>query len=152
VQPTGRLALQVEEAVLDVFAVVFVFGVIAAVLTGKIDLVLFGVGLVEIGRGHFEDLGDGDEEVEEVDDFDAGILFIELLVFGPPFPRDAVGEFGDFLGEGAAVVEDPLLALVVGHVGGVDADALVKLVLEAEDFFEFVRCIHKAVDIIQRMR
>jgi hypothetical protein len=37
-------------------------------------------------------------------------------------------------------------------VGGVDADAFVKLLLEAKDFFEFIGFIHKAVHIIQGMR
>ncbi len=136
----------------DVLAVVLVFGAVAAVLTGEIDLVLFGIGIVEIGRGHLEDLGDGDEEVKEIDDLDPGILFVELLVLGPPFPRDAIRQLGDFLGQCSAVVQDPLLALLVGHVGGVDADAFVKLLLEAKDFFEFIGFIHKAVHIIQGMR
>ena len=37
-----------------------------------------------------------------------------------------------------------MLALLVGHVGGIDADAFVELFLEMEKFFELVGLRHKA--------
>ena len=128
----------------DVLAVVLVFGVVTAVLSGEIHLMFLGIGIVEVGRGHLQDLRNGNEEVEQIDDFNTGILFIELLVLGPPFPRHTVRQFGDLLGQRPAVVQHPLLPLLIGHMGRVDADSLVKLFLEAKDLFEFVGCIHKA--------
>src|ERR1035437_522449 len=135
--------------VLNVLAVVFVFGVVAAVLPGKVDLVFLCVSVVKVGRSHLQNLGGRDEKVQQVDDLDTSVLFVKLLVFGPPFPRDAVGEFGDFLGHCAAVVEHPLLALFVGHVDSVDADAFVELLLKAEKFVEFVGLCHRE-NIISR--
>ena len=127
---------------LDMPAIFRVFCFVTGGLPVEVDLVLFGVGGVEIFRCHFENLSDGNEKVEKVDDFDAGILFVELLVFGPPFPRNAVGEFGNLLGHGAAVVEHPLNALLFGHVGGVDADFEIERFLHLENFVELVRWNH----------
>lgn len=123
-------------------AVVFLFNGVAGVLALVVDGVLFDVGLEDVVGGHAEGLGEGDEEVEEVDDFDFGVLVVEGLVFGPPFPGDAINELGDFLGHGAGVVEDPLGFLFFGEVAKVDADPLVELFLEAEDFFEFIGLSH----------
>ena len=47
------------------------------------------------------------------------------------------------------VVEHPLLALFVGHVDSVDADAFVELLLKAEKFVEFVGLCHRE-NIISR--
>ena len=102
----------------------------------------FGVGSVEILRCHFEDLGNGNKEVEEVNDFDAGVLFVEFLILGPPFPRHAVGEFSNFLGHSAAVVEHPLDALFLGHVGGIDADFEIERLLHLENFVKLVGWSH----------
>jgi hypothetical protein len=76
--------------------------------------------------------------MEQIDHLDPGVLGIKGLVFGPPFPGHGIDQFGEFLGHGAGVVEHPLNPLLFGEGGGMDADALVELVLEAEDFFEFV--------------
>jgi hypothetical protein len=127
----------------DMLAVVLILGVVTTVLSSEIHLMLLGIGVVEVGGGHFEDLRDGNEEMEQIDDFDPGILLVELLVLGPPFPWDAVGQFSDFLGQRPAIVQYPLLPLLVGHLGRVDANPFVKLLLEAKDLFKFVGCIHK---------
>ncbi len=58
---------------------------VARVLPLVVDGVLLEVGLVDVLGGHPEHLGDGDQEVEEVDDLDAGVLLVELLVFAPQF-------------------------------------------------------------------
>ena len=100
--------------------------------------VLLQVGLVHVVRGHAEDLGDRDQEVEEVDDLDAGVLLVELLVLGPPLPGHGVGELGHLLLHGAEVVEDPFDLFFLGHAGGFDADALVERLLHLEDLFELV--------------
>jgi large subunit ribosomal protein L17 len=126
----------------NVAAIVLVLGVVAFVLTGEVDLVFFGVGFVEVGGGHLQDLGDGDEEVQQIDDFHACVLFVELLVFRPPLPGNAIGQLGDFLRHGAAIIEHPLLALFLGHGGGVHAEALVELLLQAKDMFQFIGCAH----------
>ncbi len=72
--------------------------------------------------------------MEEVDDFDAGVLFVDLLVFGPPFPRKAIDEFSEFLGHGAGVVESPLGFLVGGEMSQIHPDLFVEEILHAEDF------------------
>lgn len=118
--------------------VVFVFFDVAGVLALMVDGVLLKVGLVDILGGHTQDLGDGDEEVEEVDDFDPGVLFVEFLVFGPPLPGHRVGQLGHLLLHGTEVVEDPLDLFFLGHAGGFDADTLVERLLHLEDFFEFI--------------
>src|SRR5437667_9348603 len=79
----------------DMTAVVRVFGVVAAVLPGKIDFVLLGVRLVKIFGGDLEHLRNGDQKMQEVDHLDFGILLVKLLIFRPPLPRDAVGKLGD---------------------------------------------------------
>ena len=73
-----------------------------------INFVFLYIALVNILGCHAESLSKGDEEVEEVDDFDTSVLFVEFLVFGPPFPREAIDELGELLGHGAGVVEGPL--------------------------------------------
>ena len=103
-----------------------------------VDGVLLQVSLIDVVGGHAEHLGDRDEEVEEVDDLDAGVLFVELLVLGPPLPGHGVGQLGHLLLHGAEVVEDPFDLFLLGHAGGFDADALVERLLHLEDFFELV--------------
>ena len=118
--------------------VVLVLLDVSRVLTLVIDGVLLQVGLVDVVRGHSEDLGDGDQEVEEVDDFDAGVLLVEFLVLGPPLPGYGVGQLGHLLLHRTEVVEDPFDLFFLGHAGGFDADALVERLLHLEDFFELV--------------
>ncbi len=100
--------------------------------------VLLEVGLVDVVRGHAADLGAGDQDVEEVDDLDAGVLLVELLILGPPLPGHGVGQFGHLLLHGPEVVEDPFDLFFLGHAGGFDADSLVQRLLHLEDFFELV--------------
>ena len=85
-------------------AVVLVFGVVAAVLPRKVDLVLLCVPVIEIVGRHPQHLRDGDQEVQQIDHLDPGILLVELLILRPPLPRYAVGQFGDFLCHRAAIV------------------------------------------------
>lgn len=108
-----------------------------------IDFVFLHIALVNVFGGHAEGLGEGDEEVKEVDDFDAGVLFIEFLVFGPPFPGEAIDELGEFLGHGAGVVEGPLGFVLGGEVGEIDSNLFIEEVLHAEDFVELVGGSHR---------
>ena len=131
---------------LDMPAIFRVFCFVTGGLPVEVDLVLFGVGGVEIFRCHFENLSDGNEKVEKVDDFDAGILFVELLVFGPPFPWDTIREFSNLLAHSATVTQQPLLALGISQVCRVHANALVEFPLETEDFVESVWCVVHVCD------
>ena len=108
-----------------------------------IDFVFLHIALVDILGGHAECLGEGDEEVEEVDDFNAGVLLVEFLVFGPPFPGEAIDELGEFLGHGAGVVEGPLGFVLGGEVGEIDPNLFIEEVLHAEDFVEFIGGSHR---------
>ena len=81
--------------------------------------------------------------MEEVDDFDAGVLLIDLLVFGPPFPRETIDEFGQLLAHGAGVVEGPFCFVVLRERGEVHPDLFIEEVLHAEDFVEFIGCGHR---------
>ncbi len=110
-----------------------------------IDFVFLHIALVNILGGHAESLGEGDEEVKEVDDFDTGILFVEFLVFGPPFPGEAIDEFGELLGHGAGVVEGPLGFVFGGEVGEIDPNLFIEEVLHAEDFVEFIGGSHRGL-------
>ncbi len=91
-----------------------------------IDFVFLHIALVNILGGHAESLSKGDEEVEEVDDFDAGILLVKFLVFGPPFPGEAIDELGELLGHGAGVVEGPLGFVFGGEVGEIDSNLFIE--------------------------
>ena len=86
---------------------------------------------------------DSDEEVEKVNDFNASVLLVEFLVFGPPFPREAIDELGEFLGHGAGVVEGPLGFVLGGEVGEIHSNFFIEEVLHAEDFVEFIGGSHK---------
>ena len=108
-----------------------------------IDFVFLHIALVDILGGHPESLSKGDEEVEEVDDFNAGILLVEFLVFGPPFPREAIDELGELLGHGAGVVKGPLGFVLGGELGEIDPNLFVEEVLHAEDFVEFIGGSHR---------
>jgi len=99
-----------------------------------INFVFLHIALVDILGGHAESLGEGDEEVKEVDDFDSSVLLVEFLVFGPPFPRETIDQLGQFLRHGAGVVESPLGFFVWGEVSKIDPDLFVEEVLHAEDF------------------
>ena len=118
--------------------VVLVLLDVAGVLTLVVHGVLLEVSLIDVVRGHPEDLGDGDQEVEEVDDLDTCVLLVELLVLGPPLPGYGVGQLSHLLLHGTEVVEDPFDLFFLGHAGGFDADALVERLLHLEDFFELV--------------
>ena len=126
-------------------AVVFVFCLVTACLPVKVDLVLFGIGSVEIFRRHFQNLGDGNQKMQQVNYLDAGVLFVKLLVLGPPFPRNAVGQLGNLLGHRTAVIQNPLLALLVSHAGGVYADFEIEGLLHLEDFVELVGFGHTGI-------
>lgn len=108
-----------------------------------VNLIFLEVALVNIVSGHTEGLGKGDEKMKEVDHFDASVLFVDLLVFGPPFPRKAIDEFGQFLGHGAGVVEGPLGFVIGGKGGEIDSDFFIKEVLHAEDLVKFVGGSHE---------
>lgn len=82
----------------DVLAVMLVLGVVTTILSSEIHLMLFGIGIVEVSGGHLQDLCYRNKEMKQIDDFDPGILLVELLVLGPPFPRDTVRQLGDLLG------------------------------------------------------
>ncbi len=108
-----------------------------------IDFVFLHIALVDILGGHPEGLGEGDEEVKEVDDFDASVLLVEFLVFGPPFPGKAIDELGELLGHGAGVVEGPLGFVLGGEVGEIDPNLFIEEVLHAEDFVKFIGGSHR---------
>ena len=108
-----------------------------------IDFVFLHIALVDVFGGHAEGLGEGDEEVKEVDDFDAGVLLIEFLIFSPPFPGEAIDELGEFLGHGAGVVEGPLGFVLGGEVGEIHSNFFIEEVLHAEDFVEFIGGSHR---------
>ncbi len=108
-----------------------------------IHFVFLHIALVDILGGHPEGLGEGNEEVEEVDDFNAGVLFVEFLVFGPPFPGEAIDELGELLGHGAGVVESPLGFVLGGEVGEIDSNLFIEEVLHAEDFVKFIGGSHR---------
>ena len=110
-----------------------------------IDFVFLHIALVDILGSHAEGLGEGDEKVKEVDDFDAGVLLVEFLVFGPPFPRETIDEFGQLLAHGAGVVEGPFCFVVWGERGEVDPDLFIEEVLHAEDFVEFIGGSHRGL-------
>ena len=108
-----------------------------------IHFVFLHIALVDILGGHPESLGEGDEEVKKVDDFDTSVLLVEFLVFGPPFPGKAIDELGELLGHGAGVVESPLGFVLGGEVGEIDSNFFIEEVLHAEDFVEFIGGSHK---------
>jgi len=119
----------------------FVFFDVAAVLALVVDGVFLHVGLVNILGAHAERLRERDEKVKQVHDFDLGVLLVELLILGPPFPRHGVDQLGCLLLQGSRVVENPLRFFLVGCWGQIDADAGVEGGLHAEDFFEFIHAI-----------
>jgi hypothetical protein len=122
--------------------IVVVFGDVARVLTLEIHFVLFDVGVEDIIRAHAQHLRHADEKMEQVHHFHARVLLVELLVFGPPFPRDAVGQLSHFLRHRAAVIEDPLGLFLLGHAVRVDADALVERLLHTKEFAQLIRFFH----------
>lgn len=100
------------------------FGV-TGFLAGVIDLILFQVSVIDIVSSHAEGLGKGYQEMEEVDDFDASILFIKFLIFRPPFPRDTVDEFRHFLRHGTGVVKHPLGFFFLREIFEINANAFI---------------------------
>ena len=122
--------------------VVVIFDCVTGILALVIDLVFLHVALIDVLGGHAEGLGEGYEEVEEVNDLHAGVLLIDLLVFGPPFPREAIDQFGQFLTHGAGIIEGPFGFLIGREICEVDSDFFVQKVLHAEDFLELVGLGH----------
>lgn len=114
--------------------VVLVLLGVTTVLTLKIHGVLFDIGGKDIVRAHAEHLSHADEEVKQVYDFHTSVLLVKFLILGPPFPRDAVGEFGHFLLHGAGVIEQPLGFFLFGHAVGFDTDAFVEGFLHPKEF------------------
>ena len=116
------------------FRIGVVFDRVAGFLAFVVHFVFLHVALIDVLGGHAESLGQRDEEVKEIDHFDAGVLFVDLLIFGPPFPRETVDQLSEFLRHGAGVVESPLGFFVWGEVGKIDPDLFVEEVLHTEDF------------------
>src|ERR1044071_10145225 len=79
----------------NVFGILLVLPGVTAFLPFEIHLVLFHVSLEDVVGAHAEHLREADETMKEIEHFDAGVLRVELLVFGPPFPGNAVGQFCD---------------------------------------------------------
>lgn len=123
----------------------FIFFGVAGFLPLVVDFVFLQVSLEDIFGGHTKALGDGDEEMEQVDDFHLGVLFIEFLIFRPPFPGNTVDQFSHFLAHGARIVEDPFGFFFLGQVVQIDSDPFVQYCLEAENFFQFIGCAHSLV-------
>ena len=119
-----------------------VFDGVAGFLTLVIHLVLFDVTVIDVLCGHPEGLGEGNQEMKKIHHLHPSVLLVDLLVFGPPFPRKAVDQFGNFLRHRARVVEGPLGFFVWGEVSKIDPDLFVEEVLHAEDFVEFVGLGH----------
>ena len=122
--------------------VVLVFLDVAAVLALEVHRVFFDVGGEDVVRAHAEHLRHADEKMKQVHHLDARVLLVELLILGPPFPRDAVGEFGHFLLHGAGVVEQPLGFFLLAHTVGFHADAFVEGLLHPKEFAELVGVFH----------
>ena len=118
--------------------IVLVLDGVTGILALEIDLVLLHVSVEDVIGAHAEDLGEGDQEVEQVDHLDAGVLLVELLVLGPPFPRHAVGQLGHFLRHRAGVIEHPFRLRLLVHRGGIHANAQIQGRLHAEEFVQFV--------------
>src|ERR1043166_303832 len=76
---------------LDVLAVVLVFRVVAAVLPREVDLVLLGVPVIEIVGRHPQHLRDGDQEVQQVNHLDPGVLLVDLLILPRQLPVSSRG-------------------------------------------------------------
>lgn len=127
--------------------VVVIFLHVTGLLAFEIHFVLLHVGGVDVIGAHAEDLGHADEEMEKVHNFHTGVLFIELLVFGPPFPRDAVGELGHLLRHGAGVVQYPLGLFLFRHAVRMHADAFIERLLHPKKFPQLVWFFHAGNDL-----
>ena len=123
--------------------VVVIFDCVTGILPLVIHLVFLHVALIDVLGGHAEGLGEGYEEVKQIDDLYAGVLFIDLLVFGPPFPGKAIDQFGQFLAHGAGIIEGPFGFFIGREIGQVDPDFFVQKVLHTEDFLELVSLGHR---------
>ena len=126
----------------NMFGIVLVLFRVTAVLALEIHRVLFNVGGEDIVRAHAEHLRHADEEMEQVNDLDARVLLVKLLILGPPFPGHAVGEFGHLLLHGARVVQQPLGFFLLAHAVGLDADAFVEGLLHPKEFAQLVGIFH----------
>ena len=113
----------------NMFRVRLILHGVAAVLAFEIQFVLFCVGIEHVIGAHAEYLRRADQKMEQVHDFDSRILLIEFLVFGPPFPGHAVGQLGNFLRHGAAIIQQPFRFFLLCHAFGIHADALIQGVL-----------------------
>lgn len=123
--------------------VVLVFLGVTTFLALEIHLVLLDIGVEHVVSAHAENLRKTDEKVKQIHDLDARVLLVELLILGPPFPRDAVGQFGDLLRHGAGVIENPLGLFLFAHAFHVDANTFVQGVLHAPEFAELIRFFHR---------
>ena len=119
-----------------------IFDCVTGILAFVIHLVFLHVALIDVLCGHAEGLGEGYEEVEQVDDLHAGVLLVDFLVFGPPFPWEAINQFGEFLAHGPGIIEGPFGFFIGGEIGEVDPDFFVQKILHAEDFLELVGLGH----------
>src|ERR1017187_7927058 len=138
----GVLSLADTSFNLNVFGIVLVLGRVTAVLTLEIHLVLFDVSGKHIVGAQAEHLRETDEKMEKINDLDPRVLVVEFLILCPPFPRHAVGEFGDFLRHGAAIIQNPFGFFRLAHAVGFDADAFVEGFLHAEQIAELVGFFH----------
>lgn len=124
-------------------AIVFVLHHVARVLPLVIDLVLLQVGFEHVVRAHSKNLGGGDHEVEQVHDFDFGVLLVERLILFPMLPRAGISQFRGFLGDAAGELEQPVVFLRIRHLAQWTAAAHVQVPLQAEHLLKLVWNIHK---------
>ena len=119
-----------------------VFDGVAGLLALVVYLVLFDVAVVDVLGGHAEGLSQRYKEMKKVDDLHPGVLFVDFLVLGPPLPRKAVDQLGNFLGHGSGVVESPFGFVLRGKTGKIDTDLFIEDLLHAENLIEFVGLGH----------
>ena len=86
------------------FGVVLVLDSIARILSLEVDGVLLEISVIDVVGAHSQDLGGADQEVEKIDHFHPGVLFLKFLIFCPPLPADATGQHGDFLAHCPAII------------------------------------------------
>ena len=115
---------------------------VTTLLSFEVHLVLFHVSVEHIVGAHSQDLRKADEEVEQIDNFDARVLLIKFLVLGPPFPGNAIGEFRDFLRHCPAIIDKPLGFVLIVHAFGPDADTFIQSLLHPKQFTELIWFFH----------
>src|ERR1035441_2774338 len=80
--------------------------------------------------------------MEQVHHLNASILHLKFLVLGPPFPRNTVVEFSDFLDHGTRIVQDPFDLFLFAHARRMHTNAFVERFLHVEHFVKLVRAFH----------